>query len=155
MKKIILAFITIFVISYAGNAQVEPHAIGLRLGGGNYGGGAEISYQHGFGDVNRLEMDLGLNSKNSSSYMSIAGIYQWVWAIDQGFNWFAGPGAQLLLISNSSALGIGGDIGVEYDFNVELDTPLQLSLDARPMWNFFSGRNDMGWAVGLSIRYTF
>ena len=62
MKKVILALITLFTVSLSSVAQVEPHAIGGRFGGGNYGGGFEISYQHGLGDANRLELDLGMNS---------------------------------------------------------------------------------------------
>ncbi len=157
MKKIVLSILTLIILSVVVTAQVEPHAIGVRLGGGNYGGGFEASYQHGFGDANRLELDLGLNSHNSASYTSIAGIYQWVWAIDQGFNWYAGPGAQLFLYSGGNVIGVGGDIGIEYNFNEELDTPLLISIDTRPMFNlhYYSGGDRMGWAAALSIRYTF
>jgi len=155
MKKIVIAIITVFIISVGAKAQVEPHAIGVRLGGGNYGSGFEISYQHGIGDGNRLEFDLGLNSQNKASYMSIAGIYQWVWTIEGGFNWYAGPGAQLLLVSKYTVIGIGGQIGVEYNFNPDMDVPLQIGLDARPMFNFFNGGSDLGWGAALSIRYTF
>ncbi len=158
MKKVLMSIITIVVISLGVNAQVEDHAIGVRLGGGNYGSGFEASYQHGLGDANRLEFDLGLNSQNGGSYMSIAGIYQWVWSLDaisDGFNWYAGPGAQLLLVSNATAVGVGGEIGVEYNLNGPADVPLAISLDTRPMFNFFSGGSDFGWGAALGIRYTF
>ena len=155
MYKKVLLIVGLVFLSIAGNAQVEPHAIGLRLGGGNYGSGFEISYQHGLGDANRLEFDLGLNSNNGASYMSLAGIYQWVWNIDGGFNWYAGPGAQLLLVSNNAAIGVGGQIGVEYNFNPDVDVPIQIGLDTRPMLNFSSGNSDFGWGIALSIRYTF
>ncbi|MCB0400910.1 MAG: hypothetical protein KDD41_02425 [Flavobacteriales bacterium] len=154
MKKYSLLFV--LVLAFIGlNAQVQPHAIGARLGGGYYGTGFEVSYQHGFGDKNRLELDLGLASKYSSSSMSIAGIYQWVWGLGEGFNWFAGPGAQMFFYKNNSLIAIGGDIGVEYDFNVNLDTPLQISLDTRPMWGFAKYDDGFGWGAALGIRYTF
>lgn len=155
MKKIGLIFLLTLSFSFVVNAQVEPHAIGVRLGGGNYGGGFEASYQHGLGDANRLEFDLGINSHKNSSYFSLAGTYQWVWELGEGFNWYAGPGAQFIGVKNASAIGVGGQIGVEYNFNVALETPLQISIDTRPMINFASGNNDLGWGAALGIRYTF
>lgn len=154
MKKIILGltFISTVLLS---NAQVEPQAIGVRFGGGNYGSGFEANYQHALGDVNRLELGVALNSNNGVSYFSAAGVYQWVWELGEGFNWYAGPGAQFLAVKNASAIGVGGQIGVEYNFNVNLDTPLLISIDTRPMMNFASGNNDFGWAAALSVRYTF
>lgn len=154
MKKLVLLII-IFTATISAHAQFESRAIGVRFGGGNYGGGFEANYQHGLSDVNRLEFGLALNSWNGSSYVSFAGVYQWVWELGEGFNWYAGPGAQFLAVSNASAIGVGGQIGVEYNFNINLDTPLNISLDMRPMLNFASGNNDFGWAGALGIRYTF
>ena len=154
MKRIVLG-LTIILATISANAQVEPHAIGARLGGGHYGTGFEISYQHGMGEVNRLELDLGLRSKYSRSYMGLAGIYQWVWELGEGFNWYAGPGAQLILYPDNALIGIGGSIGVEYNFNVNLDTPLLISLDTRPMWGFGNVDDGFGWGAALGIRYTF
>lgn len=154
MKKITLLLVAITFIVMGAKAQVEPQAIGVRLGGGNFGGGAEINYQHALGDVNRLEFGLGLNSLNGSSYMNLSGVYQWTWELGEGFNWYAGPGAQLLLVKNASAILVGGQVGVEYNFNVNLDTPLMISMDTRPMVNLGDG-DGFGWGIGLGIRYTF
>lgn len=166
MKKIILSITTIVVMAFSANAQVEDHAIGLRLGGGNNGSGFEASYQHGLGDANRIEVDFGWGSKNIGNFntkvnvMTVAGTYQWVWQLDGALNWYAGPGAQFLLASNfgntESAIGVGGQLGVEYNFN-EHDVPLTLSLDSRPMIQFgdnivFDG---FGWGIALGVRYTF
>ncbi len=155
MKTNLLLLVGAILIGFTANAQVEPHAIGVRLGGGNYGGGFEASYQHGFGDANRLELDLGLNSHRSTSYFSLAAAYHWVWELGDGFNWYAGPGAQFIGVKNNAALGVGGQIGVEYNFNVNLDTPLLISIDTRPMLNFASGNSDFGWGAALGIRYLF
>ena len=155
MKKRISVIIVIITLAISASAQVEPQAIGGRFGGGNYGGGFEVTYQHALGDVNRLELDLGINSYNKSTFFRVAGIYQWVWELGEGFNWYAGPGVQFLAIKNSSALGVGGQIGVEYNFNVNLDTPLMISIDTRPMMNFASGASDFGWGAALGVRYTF
>lgn len=176
---------SIFVITFAlfaffGTAQVNPHAIGLRGLIGNYGSGGEISYQHGLGDANRLELDLGWrtnrwwNNKNKDLYRNtaITGVYHWVFNLDQGVNWYVGPGAQLgwfyyrdyEYITNDGAyvykddrgasLSVGGQIGIEYDFNTN-GAPLLISLDARPMWNFIGYYSDFGYGVALSLRYTF
>lgn len=155
MKKIGLIFLIVMGFSFSSTAQVEPHAIGVRLGGGNYGGGFEASYQHGLGDANRLEFDLGLNSNSGVNFFSLAGMYHWVWELGEGFNWYAGPGAQFLAVKNASTIGVGGQIGVEYNFNVSLDTPLLISIDTRPMMNFASGTNNFGWGAALGIRYLF
>ena len=50
MRKIIVSITTIIIFSFTANAQIEEHAIGVRLGGGNYGGGFEASYQ--YADIN-------------------------------------------------------------------------------------------------------
>ncbi len=159
MKKVVLAFISVFIISVGAKAQVEPHGLGARFGGGNYGAGLEISYQHGLGDANRLEFDLGWSSNNSINHTRITGLYQWVWVLDGGLNWYAGPGAQFVMASangsSASAFGIGGIIGVEYNFN-ENDVPLLISLDTRPMFHFGDQYFDsFGWGIALGIRYTF
>ncbi len=135
-------------------SQVKPHAIGLRLGGGD-AMGAELSYQHGLGSDKRIEADLGFVSNNYYSRFRITGLYQWVWNIQGGLNWYAGAGAG---IGHSSALDnkgttkflldINGDIGIEY----HLDVPLQISLDLRPAFGT-SGADATSFA--FSARYTF
>ena len=51
----------------------------------------------------------------------------------------------------SFGIAVGGQIGIDY----ELPIPLQLSLDARPMWNFLGAYNGFGWGACLGIRYMF
>lgn len=165
MKKIILSLTIALVQVVGANAQVNPNAIGVRSGGGNYGFGGEISYQKGLGNANRLELDLGWGSYNAgfgyrAGYTAVTGIYHWVFVLDDGLNWYVGPGGQLLLFSNnyigssSIAAGFGGQIGIEYDFNKH-DFPLLLSLDTRPMFLFSNGGSGVGWGGALSVRYTF
>jgi hypothetical protein len=61
------------------------------------GFGTEITYQRALGSNNRLELDLGWrNRKDYNGYddnaIKLAALYQWVWNIDGGFNWYAGVG---------------------------------------------------------------
>ncbi len=155
MKKIILLLIFTVSLVSALNAQVDNKAIGIRFGGFT-GYGAELSYQQPLGNVNRLELDLGWNYYG----FGLSGVYQWVWNISEsspGFKWYAGVGAGLgsyhysSPLINSLGIGILGQIGIEYNFNI----PLQLSLDYRPgiyiipaFWGSYDG-------ICLSARYRF
>ena len=93
MKKLILLAIFVIGTTAATQAQtISENALGLRFGGGN-GYGAEVSYQRGLGDNNRLEFDLGINNRNDKyDAVKLVGLYQWVWNIESGFNWYAGVG---------------------------------------------------------------
>ena len=152
-------------LAFSTQAQdISKNALGLRLGD-NDGFGGEISYQRGLGSNNRLELDLGWrNSKNIDAF-KVVGLYQWVWNIDGGFNWYAGVGGGIGSWSydgpgdpdpdGGTFLLAAGDIGIEYNF----DIPLQLSLDFRPELYFVDNRNDFddydsfGPDIALSIRY--
>ncbi len=156
MKKVFILTLVMFSISFYGHSQVNPHAIGLRLGGGSFNGG-ELSYQHGLGDANRLEFDLGFGSNKNHSRTYLTGIYHWNWNITDAFNWYIGPGASLGLYSYNKSEGylniaIGGQIGIEYDFK-KMDVPILLSLDARPMWDLLGDHSGLGWGAALGIRY--
>ena len=160
MRRLLFAFVLILSVNI-GNAQVAQHAIGLRLGGGD-GFGTEISYQHGLSDLNRLEFDLGMHAGNNYNAWGLAGIYQWVWNIDGGFNWYAGAGGRIGSWSWDSSkytgtdnggifLAAAGDIGIEYSFPIGI----QLSLDARPEFNIINHGNAFQNNIALSVRYQF
>ena len=152
MKKLIITLIAIAGAISVANAQVDVKAIGLRLGWD-----AEVSYQHPFGNSNRLEIDLGFGLQ--SNYIHANGVYQWVWdlsALAPGFNWYAGVGAGVGFASKVFQVGVVGDIGIEYNFNI----PLQLALDWRPGLDYTSvssnGSFGFGWeGFALGIRFKF
>lgn len=161
MKKIFLSVVMLIGLTTIMNAQdISENAIGLRLGS-NDGFGAEVSYQRRLSDSNRLELDLGWRNSNKINAFKLAGLYQWVWNIDGGFNWYAGVGGGLgsWSINNSAVKESGtfvfaaGDIGIEYNFD---EAPIQLSLDFRPE---FGGNgyyeNNYGSDIALGIRYKF
>ncbi len=159
MKKTLLLFVAMLGFGLLSFSQVNPHAIGLRFGGDGDINGAEISYQHGMGDANRLELDLGFGGNKTHSRMFLAGIYHWDWNITSGLNWYVGPGASVGFYTYDGSDGyiniaLGGQIGLEYDFNT-LGAPILLSLDARPMWDFIGDNAGLGWGADLGIRYTF
>ena len=155
MKKVFLILVAVLGLGFAANAQ---NWIGVRLGGSNRGGGAEISWQKGLGSNNCLELDLGFtglfNNNNTYSFVNLTGVYQWHWNIVQGLGWYAGPGATVGIYPNTDnkfGIGVGGQVGLDYNFVI----PLQLSLDARPMWNFLGAYTGFGWGACLGIRFRF
>jgi hypothetical protein len=159
MKKVIaLLFATLAVCAIA-QAQLNPHALGLRFSGNGSINGAELSYQHKLSNENRLEFDLGWGGNSSWNRMNLVGIYHWNWNIDGGLNWYVGPGAALGFYSYKGTPGyinisLGGQLGLEYDFNKK-NAPLLLSLDVRPMWDFLGDNSGLGWGAAVGLRYTF
>jgi len=151
-------------LAFSAQAQdISKNALGLRLGD-NDGFGGEISYQRGMGSNNRLEFDLGWRNSKDVDAFKLVGLYQWVWNIDGGFNWYAGAGAGVGSWSynkngfkdSGSFVLAAGDIGIEYNFQ---EAPIQLSLDFRPEFYLNNSgdnqfrENDFGPDIALGIRY--
>ncbi|MBP7471020.1 MAG: hypothetical protein KA782_08050 [Flavobacterium sp.] len=159
MKKIILSAIMLTGLAFSAQAQdISKNALGLRLGD-NDGFGAEISYQRALSKNNRLELDLGWRNNNDVDAFKIAGLYQWVWNIDGGFNWYAGVGGGIgswnnqNFDDNGTFVFAAGDIGIEYGFD---EVPIQLSLDFRPeigAVNYYG--NNYSSDIALGIRFQF
>ena len=160
MKKVLLSAIMLFGIAFSSQAQdIAKNALGLRLGDSD-GFGGEISYQRGLSNNNRLELDLGFRNSNDYDAFKLTGIYQWVWNIERGFNWYAGVGGGVGSYSvdgpgdNSGTYFLAaGDLGIEYNF----DIPLMLSLDIRPEFYFGDEfrEDNFGPDIALGIRYQF
>ncbi|MNF91923.1 hypothetical protein D3C84_745450 [compost metagenome] len=165
MKKIILSAIMLFGLAFTAQAQdIAKNALGLRLGDNN-GFGGEVSYQRGLNDKNRLEFDLGWRNSSDVDAIKAVGLYQWVWNIDGGFNWYAGVGAGIAAWDhdyynnnvkyNDSGTYVfaAGDIGIEYGFK---EVPILLSLDARPeIGSGYYDDDNFGFDVGLGIKFKF
>lgn len=181
MKKIILVAMMLIGLTFSANAQeIRKNAIGFRIGD-NDGFGGEVSYQRRIGDMNRLELDLGLRNSRNYDAIKLTGLYQWVWNIEGGFNWYVGAGGGIgswrydkdfEYFNNGNGNGnngfyydddfddsgtflfIAGDIGIEYVF----DIPLMLSLDFRPELYLADDRdniNTLGPDIALGVRFTF
>lgn len=168
MKKFAFTIIAILAIAVQGYSQeIAKNAIGVRLGDSD-GFGPEVNYQRAVGENNRLEFGLALHSRRHYDAIKLTGIYQWVWNIDGGFNWYAGPGAGFGIVNyddkyydryddryddrrNSDTFGfLTGDVGIEYSF----DFPLLLSIDLRPQVNF-GHVDDVNLDFGIAARYQF
>lgn len=150
MRKIVFAIALLATVFCTTNAQVDGNAIGVRFG---YGG--EISYQHALGSSNRLELDLGTSHWGNNVWgLNATGIYQWVWDLSglaDGFNWYAGVGGSVGSVGSSLGLGVVGQVGIEYNFNI----PLQLSLDYRPVFYILPNVGGGYDGICLAVRYKF
>lgn len=160
MKKLLLIFLVGFTTMMSAQ-EISEHAIGLRFGD-NDGFGGEISYQRKLSDNNRLEVDLGYRGHDDYNAFKLTGIYQWVWNIDQGFNWYAGFGAGIGSWSyddnfegnkdDGVFVNADANIGIEYNF----DAPFIISLDFRPEFGIVGDYGkDTDLDLALSIRYQF
>ena len=164
MKKFFLtSFFAVLFLPNLKAQEIAEHALGLRFGGNN-GLGAEVSYQNALGGNNRLEADLGWRGDNHVTAVKLTGIYQWVWNLDQGLNWYAGAGGGLGTASYDTRYGnpkyrdgnqflifVAGDIGLEYNF----DFPLLISLDFRPEVGSSDYIDGLDFDIALSLRYQF
>jgi len=144
MKKILAIAVALF--AFVAVASAQPRALGLRAG---YGG--ELSYQHTLGGANFAELDLGLWQHG----FKLTGAYDFILAGDGNFNLYAGPAAAVgtwKVNDNSDFVaGVGGQIGVEYNFPI----PLQLSLDWEPIYYFGDDHGFYAYGIALGVRYRF
>lgn len=150
MKKFAL---TLLVLSFGLTAfsQIPPNTLGLRLGGG-FGFDWEASYQRACSENRRLEMGLGMGINSGYNGLNVSSAYQWVWNINSGFNWFAGPGAQIGSRAGDFYMGFLGQVGVEYLFS---EIPIQVAIDTRPTVGVVNAANGFEINVNFAIRYVF
>lgn len=146
MKKVLI--IAIMAIAGVSLAVAQPRAIG-----GNIGYSVGLSYQHGFGENNMLDVAAGIpfvNGFGIGAHVS----YDWidpfgatfasVWSHKGMWHWCMGVGGaggvynfgKGWVVDNDTHhnniahwyVGVAGHIGVAYDFWF----PLELSIDWRP-----------------------
>ncbi len=161
MKKGIL--VLVLLVATLTNAQeIADNTIGLRLG--NYYG---ASYQKKLDTSSRIELGVSWRGYSTYSDIKIDAYYQKVLnfeSVDK-MNWFYGAGGGVGIWKydskyyysyydyNDSGTYIvaGGTVGLEYKF----DSPILISIDARPEFafgDFYDGFHING---GVAIRYTF
>jgi hypothetical protein len=166
MKKLILSLVAVFTLGFAVQAQDYDFTTGLRVGYGHHSAFAiELSGQAFVNDISRVELDLGfrfrnhfLDKKNDGieRYYPwgpiITGSYQWHWFLVGGFGVYGGPALQFSFPDwRGFSLAAGGQVGFDYQF----DAPFQVSLDFRPIYNFFGGYRGFDPNVALGLRYAF
>lgn len=155
MKHRITILLIIFSCMGLSAQSISKNALGLRLGDNN-GFGGEVSYQRYLKENNRLEFDLGWRDSRDVDAFKLVGLYQWLFPIDGGLNWYVGAGAGIGSFDAGDNDGtfalVAGDIGIEYNFEI----PLLLSLDIRPELGFNNDySDDLDLDIALGIRYQF
>lgn len=163
MKRLILLSVFVIGCSLASQAQeIAKNAIGLRIGD-NKGFGTEISYQRGLNENKRLEFGLSWHSGSDYDAYKLSGLHQWVWHLEDRFNWYAGVGGGVGSVQfdrrhdyyrkskSDTFVFVAGDIGLEYNF----EFPLIISLDFRPEIGFGNYRDDLNFDIALGLRYQF
>lgn len=166
MKKSLLLTAFVAVIGIA-TAYAQPRAIGLNLGPWS-----SISYQHGFGDSNMLDVAANIILPINSG-LGVGGhvTYDWIdpfgatvpWNEQGEWHWYMGVGGSggfNFGTGNNDSwwyAGVAGHIGIEYDFWF----PLQLSVDWRPSIGL-AGKNGIDFnygglwgGLGIGVRYLF
>ena len=147
-----LVFLAFSLLIKLSSAQVPGNAIGLRAGWG-----FEFSYQHGIPEKNRIEADLGFFHINYNNVFKVAGIFQWVMPISDGFYWYAGPGFSIgkfyftddYFSYDHVFINILGQIGIEYRFHA----PFLISLDFRPEFPLLNAYDDFDIGPAIGVRY--
>lgn len=136
MKKQVKIFgLIVAFVSIAAIANAQPRAVGVNLG---YG--VDLSYQHGLGESNMIDLSVNIPCFDG---IGAQATYDWInpfgtaipWNEKGSWDWYlgVGAGAGVYGFKTMSALpvwyvGAVGHVGVSYDFWF----PLQLSLDWRP-----------------------
>lgn|SRR5690554_152276 len=162
MKRLLLLSLFVLGFTFSSHAQeIAKNAIGLRIGD-NKGFGTEINYQRGLNENKRLELGLSWHSSSHEDSYKLTGIHQWVWQLENRFNWYAGVGGGIGSIDyghrhkhhsdkSETFVFVAGNIGIEYNFNI----PLLISLDFRPELGFGDYRDDLNFDIALGLRYQF
>ena len=77
--------------------------------------------------------------------------FHWHWFLAGGFGAYVGPGVTAYLSESHFGLGVGGQLGIDYQF----PAPIQLSLDVRPMYGLFGSYVGFHYGASLGLRYAF
>jgi hypothetical protein len=132
MKKYL--FVAVLAIASLA-AYAQPRAVGVNLGPWS-----SVSYQHGFGESNMLDVAANIILPINSG-VGVGGhvTYDWIdpfntavpWNEKGEWHWYMGVGGSGGFVFGDSGYwyaGVAGHVGIEYDFWF----PFQLSVDWRP-----------------------
>lgn len=146
------------VLTFSSFGQQYHTAIGIK---GGFPGFGSLNVKHFFGGSSALEASLG----GGARHIWLQGLYERNNALNQGFEWYYGFGADLGFWTNGSGYynannnktytgawgGLDGVLGLEYTFE---EIPLNLALDLGPSIRLFPYVG-LTWNGGLAVRYAF
>ena len=143
MKKMFTFFVALFILSTTMFAQTE---LGIRAGdvsGGNFAVDGIIS----IASWSRIHADVSFGSG-----VGIDLLWDFIYQPLDGeaLNWYAGVGP-FAQIDDPFALGVVGEIGLEYRFKF----PLSVSADWHPAFRIIENTDFSAGGFGLNVRYIF
>ncbi|MBP8850126.1 MAG: hypothetical protein KBG80_06175 [Breznakibacter sp.] len=160
MKKFLLLVSAVLCMASVDGQKITK-AFGGRIGDGS-AFGLEASYQHPLSKMRRLELDGALSFHNDWMGISATCLHQWVWNIENGFQWYLGAGGTIgqTFVDNKYgdddtyfSIAFNPNGGVEYFFK---NIPLQLAVDARPSLTIVNSKHvDNLFSIGVAARYVF
>ena len=152
-------FVLVSLTALPARSAAQPaHALGVRFSGEwnpnwDYAAGADLSYLYSFSPRTRLETDFGIrlydyNAETKRLYPAflIATSFQWHWPVGRTAGFYAGPVVQF----GRPNYWFGA--GVQTGFDWQFEGPIQLFVDVRPTWSWWSGFNA---CLSFGLRYAF
>ena len=143
MRKLVLVLFVALATATLTNAQ----EIGVRFGDVS-GGNVAIDGVFSTGQFSRIHADVsfgngvGIDVLWDFLYRPLGG---------EAFNWYAGAGPYTV-IGDPFALGVMGELGLEYRFN---SVPISLSGDWRPAFRIIENTDFSFGGFGFNVRYIF
>jgi len=141
MKKILFT-----ILVFAGLFQFsQAQEVGIRFGDA-FGGHYAVDGVFGLGNFSRIHADVSFGDG-----VGVEALWDFhTQPLGSGFDWYIGAGASAFL-GDPFKLGITGEIGLEYHF----DIPLAIGADWRPTFIIIENTNfEAGW-FGFNVRYVF
>lgn len=128
--------------------QSNAQEVGLRFGN-FYGNNVAVDGVFALGDFSRIHADVSFGGGGVGIDALWNPIYKPISTSD--FNWYAGFGPSLFL-GDPFALGVAGEIGVEYAFE---EVPIVIGADWRPTFRIVEDTDFFADVFGLNIRWRF
>ena len=170
MKKILIFsfFLALFALfSNPAAAQLNnEQAIGLR-----FGSSQGLNYRYTLAQDRAVEGLLSIQSNSTSKRFRLTGLYEHFYDLSDDFQWYWGYGGSIgsytrksytrvnengntdfIPSSSALALSVDGVAGIQY---IIPETPLGLTLDIKPTFDFLQSSSIQILNFGFSIRYLF
>ncbi len=152
IKKSLALLCILSTTSIYAQKTSKANAIGFRYESTLLG---ELSYQRQLKTGKRLELGFSFGGNKIHGRTFLVGTYQWTKNISGALSGYAGPSSAITYrfderSSNSFHIGLGGQLGLEYDLK-QYKAPIRVSIDTRPIWS--SGPEGLSIPLALGVRY--
>jgi len=150
IKKALIIVVVFFSAGImTANAQ-SVGELGIRWGDAT-GGDISVDGIIGLGQYSRIHANVSFGGNDGTDF-GIDALWDFIYRPlgGEAFNWYAGVGP-FLGFGNIFSLGVAGELGLQYNFNI----PLSLSLDWRPAFRLVENTDFSAGGFGLNLRYVF